>query len=376
MKKDNSGCREVIEMNRRSALKAMLATASAVATSAGASRGRTETAAGESGKQHVKSALGLVAYCLSIQRRVSKRLDASMEMFEPRRFLEAGHKLGAGGIQVSLGVRDADYCERLRQMADQLEMYIEGILAPPHQESEVARFAAEVETAARAGVKAVRTVIIPGRRYEFFDSLKKFREFDERGRRALERAAPIAEKHQVPLAVENHKDHRIEERVALLKHIDSQYVGACLDTGNNLALLEDPVEVAEALAPWAKSVHLKDQAVREYEEGFLLGDVPLGQGCIDLKTIVTIIRGQCPEVEFSLELITRDALQVPCLGDKYWATFPEVPASDLANTLAMIRCRSAEKLQQVSALSPEEQVALEMENVTNSLKYAREELGI
>jgi sugar phosphate isomerase/epimerase len=255
-------------------------------------------------------------------------------------------------------------------------MYIEGIIAPPHKDSDVARFTAELETAARAGAKATRTVIIPGRRYEFFDSLEEFREFDARGRRALERAAPIAEKLGVPLAVENHKDHRIEERVALLKHIDSQYVGACVDTGNNLALLEDPVELAKALAPWAKSVHLKDQAVQEFEAGFLLGDVPLGQGCIDLKTIVATIRTQCPKVEFSLELITRDALKVPCLAGKYWATFPDVPARDLANTLAMVRRHSADKLQDVSALSPEEQVALEMDNVTSSLKYAREELEI
>jgi sugar phosphate isomerase/epimerase len=180
----------------------------------------------------------------------------------------------------------------------------------------------------------------------------------------------------VPLAVENHKDHRIEQRVALLKHIDSEYVGACIDTGNNLALLEDPVELAEALAPWAKSVHLKDQAVREYEDGFLLGDVPLGEGCIDLKAIVSTIRNQCPDIRFSLELITRDALKVPCLTEKYWTTFPDVPASELANSLALVRNRSAENLQHVSALSPEEQVALEADNVTRSLQYARDTLGI
>ena len=41
--------RQLIEMNRRGALKAMLATASAVATSAVGARGRTEVVAGESG---------------------------------------------------------------------------------------------------------------------------------------------------------------------------------------------------------------------------------------------------------------------------------------------------------------------------------------
>jgi hypothetical protein len=38
----------------------------------------------------------------------------------------------------------------------------------------------------------------------------------------------------------------------------------------------------EALAPFAFSVHLKDQALQSYEDGFLLGDIPLGQGSFDL----------------------------------------------------------------------------------------------
>ena len=85
---------------------------------------------------------------------------------------------------------------------------------------------------------------------ETFESLAEFRRFEERGRRALERAAPIAEKHRVAIAVENHKDHRNDERVALFEHISSEFVGACVDTGNSVALLEDPVDTVTALAPW------------------------------------------------------------------------------------------------------------------------------
>jgi sugar phosphate isomerase/epimerase len=363
-------------MNRRNALKSMLAAASGATISATGLRTLANASAPDAGGEPARTGLGLVVYCMSLKRRSMKRDDASEDLFQPHAFLEECHKMRAGGIQAPLGTRDAPYTDRLRRTAEKYGMYVEGIAAPPRTESDVARFDSELKTAARAGAKAVRTVIIPGRRYEFFDSLEKFREFDARGRRSLELAAPIAEKHRVPLAVENHKDHRIEERVALLKHIDSQYVGACVDTGNNLALLEDPVDLAKALAPWAKSVHLKDQAVREYEDGFLLGDVPLGQGCVDLKTIVDTIRAQRPDVHFSLELITRDALKVPCLTEKYWATFPDVPARDLARTLGIVRRHAAETLQDVSALSPLEQVALEEANVRNSLEFAREELKL
>jgi len=71
---------------------------------------------------------------------------------------------------------------------------------------DLGRFEAEIRMAAEVGALAVRTVIMPGRRYEQFKSLAEFKEFETRGRQMLERAAPIVTKHRVRLAVENHKD--------------------------------------------------------------------------------------------------------------------------------------------------------------------------
>ena len=78
----------------------------------------------------------------------------------------------------------------------------------------------------------------------------------------------------------------------------------------------------------------------------------------------------------TLELITRDALKVPCLTEDYWITMPHVPGRDLARTLRFVRTHQAEALQQVSSLSLKEQVTLEDANLSASLQYAREELGI
>jgi 3-oxoisoapionate decarboxylase len=77
--------------------------------------------------------------------------------------------------------------------------------------------------------------------------------------------------------------------------------------------------------------------VREYDEGFLLADVPLGQGFLELKKMVNILHKAQPKIRFTLELITRDPLKVPCLTDKYWATFATTPGRDLARTLLLVR---------------------------------------
>jgi sugar phosphate isomerase/epimerase len=323
-----------------------------------------------------RSGLGVVIYALAQQRKALQNESPQRDLFEPLTYLDYCHGLGAGGIQVPLGVRDADYSRKLREQARQYGMYVEGITNLPKTERELQRFEAEVGTAAAVGALALRTATLPGRRYEQFTTDNEYRAAAAEARQWLRRVVPILERHRVRLAIENHKDHRAEELVTLLRDVGSEYVGACLDFGNNLALLEDPVAVVEALAPWACSVHIKDHAVQEYEEGFLLADVPLGEGFLDLKALLAILRRARPEVRFSLETITRDPLKIPVLTDKYWATLANVPGSDLARTLRMVRARRAAQLPQISRLPPAEQLACETAGIQTSVQYARQVLGI
>lgn len=323
-----------------------------------------------------RTGMGLVIYDCKFRRTWMRQQKPEFDFFEPLTFLKHCRELGAGGMQAELGVLNTDDIARLRGFADQHNLYVEAIVKPPKDHADLERFEAEIKTARDVGVQAARTTIIPGRRYERFSSLAEFREFERRGREMLQRAAPIVEKHRVPLAVENHKDQRIDERVALFEQLGSEFIGACLDTGNSFALLDGAYEPITALAPFAFSVHLKDQALREYEDGFLLADIPLGQGSFDLKRMVEIIKRAKPKIRFVLELITRDPLRVPCLNDDYWVTMPSVPARDLARTLRFVREHPAKHLQEVNALPLEKQVQVEDANVSASLRYAAKELGL
>jgi len=323
-----------------------------------------------------RTGLGIVTYCLNLLRRSQGAAGRTSPLADPLGFLEYCHQLGAGGIQVPLGTRDEAYATQLRNKAETLGMFIEAIAGLPNDRAGVERFDATVRTAKRAGAPTLRVVIIPGRRYERFESAEEFRQFAARGLKSLELAAPVAQRHRIPLAVENHKDQRLDERLDVLRRISSEYVGTCVDVGNSFALMEDPVQVVETYAPWAFSVHLKDQAVRPYEDGFLLADVALGDGFLDLPKMVEILRKAKPEIRFSLEVITRDPLKVPCLTEEFWATFAAVPGRDLARTLRTVRDKAAESLARVSHLPLDQQVKCEEENVRKSLAYARDRLAI
>lgn len=316
--------------------------------------------------------LGLVIHSYGIRARIEQ--DAGFS--DPLKFVEFCHARGAGSAQLPLGAREAAYCHRLRQRCEELGMGLEGSIRMPRGETDVPRFEAEVLAAVQSGAGVLRTVMLGGRRYEVFTRLEQYREFEQKSRRSLELARPVLERHRARLAVENHKDYRAGDLAGLLRQLNCEFIGACVDTGNNLALLEDPLETAKTLAPYAMSCHLKDMGVREYADGFLLSEVPLGAGFLDLKQIVAMLRDKHPTPRLHLEMITRDPLRIPCLTPVYWASFAEFPARQLAAALALVRLHaSRDELPQVSKLSDAEQLAVEERNVAASMEYARRCLG-
>src|SRR5207247_5778352 len=109
----------------------------------------------------------------------------------------------------------------------------------------------------------------------------------------------------------------------LLKEYNSEYLGACIDAGNNIALLDDPMDLVERLSRYAVTTHIKDMATEEYAEGFLLSEVPMGQGMLELKRICQTIARARPTAQFTLEMITRNPLKIPRLSDRCWATLPD-----------------------------------------------------
>ena len=323
-----------------------------------------------------RTGLGLVIYCQSLLRKQQLRSNPGFDLFHPLDFVRHCHRLGAGGIQASIKELDNAGTRGLRSDCESFNMFFEAIISLPRNESDLDRFRREMQLAQQAGARAVRCVIIPGRRYERFDSLESFRAAEAAGRAMLERAEPIAAELQLPLAVENHKDQRNDERIALFESIDSEYVGACVDTGNSLALLEDPLQTVREFAPWAHAVHLKDQAVQRTADGFRLADIPLGEGCLPLREMVQLLRQEKPGIPMSLELITRDPLYVPCLSEEFWRPFDQVPAQDLARVLRLVSDAEVPELTQVSTLNPAEQVDLERHQVRNSLDFARDALRL
>ena len=289
--------------------------------------------------------------------------------------LDHCHDLGAGCLQI--GVRDwtNDFIGQVRNKRESLGVSLEGQVGLPRNDSDLARFESELRAAKEAGATILRTVCLGSRRYETFKSLDEWKRFIRDSRQALERAEPVLDRMRLKLAVENHKDWRIDEHLDLLKHLDSEWIGVNLDFGNNISLLEHPHDVAEALAPFVITTHVKDMALAEHDDGFLLSEVPLGDGILDMKRMMSACTKANPSVWFNLEMITRNPLRVPVFLNSYWHTMNRLPASDLARTLKLAKAGNANSLPTITNRHEVGRLEFEETNVRRSFAFAREELG-
>ncbi|MBE7494625.1 MAG: TIM barrel protein [Verrucomicrobiaceae bacterium] len=282
--------------------------------------------------------------------------------------------LGAGSLQISVAGWSDEMAGRVRDTRESYGMRLEGSITLPKTEADVPRFERELRLGKEAGAVIYRSAL-GGRRYEQFSTREQFRSWKEAAWRSMQLAEPAARRQRVRIGVENHKDFHAPELVELLTRLSSEHIGCTIDTGNSIALLEEPLAVVEALAPFVVTTHIKDMAVQEYEHGFLLSEVPLGEGMLDLPRLLEILEKGNPRVEHHLEMITRDPLEIPCLKERYWATFPDKPGTELARTLSMVRAKKAARLPKVTGRSIEDALAFEEENIVKSLQHAGEALG-
>ena len=307
------------------------------------------------------------------------RIQASRAGGQPFDMVEHCHSLGLAGVQMNPPSMEPDAIKKFRARLEGYNMYLVCDPRLPHQKSDLDAFETEVKTYKEAGAVAFHAALT-GRRYEDFDSFGPWKRMFEGVKASVELAEPVLEKYQMRLGIENHKGFRSAEQAAWLKRLGSEYVGVCFDFGNNISLCEDPMDTLRTLLPYAYLTHIKDMAVEEYEDGFLLSEVPMGEGILDLKEMVRLLRQKDPKMIFELEMITRDPLKIPVFTTKYWATFDDsyspLPGRDLAKTLALVRKdKPKAPLPRIAGLSPKAQVKLEDECNLKCLAWARTNLA-
>jgi len=316
-----------------------------------------------------KSPLGIGGAAMGAQNRGVPGVFEGLAG-NPVRYVEYCRSLGAGGIQAGFNAQ----LPEIRRKLDELGMYYEGNAAlPATLDGDTASFEQSLINAKALGATCVRAVSrsIPGgtgRRYESYASYAQYQEWERTANAIVEKVLPIAEKHRIAIALENHKDRAADDHASFLKRISSEWLGSLIDPGNNMSFMEEPVHTVSVLAPYAKAVSLKDMGVAPYEEGFLLSEVVFGTGCTDQKALFEIVRKYNPKIQATEELITRDPLKIPVLTDKYYSVFPAAKLGERDSWMAMVKTKQT-KLPMVSNLTPAKQWKVEADNHRATLAW-------
>jgi hypothetical protein len=143
----------------------------------------------------------------------------------------------------------------------------------------------------------------------------------------------------VKVAIENHNgDLTAREVKAMIEEVGFDLLGSCMDTGNPMWLLEDPMLTLEVLGPYVVTTHIRDSALYEHPRGAAFQWVALGDGNMDFPAIVALFKKSCPQAAVQLEIITGRPPQVlPYLEPDFWKAFPKLPAADFARFVALAK---------------------------------------
>ncbi len=189
----------------------------------------------------------------------------------------------------------------------------------------------------------------------------------------------------IKIAVENHAGDLLgRELKALVEQAGPEFVGVCIDSGNPLWMGESPYVTLAHLAPYIVMSHIRDTAISPHPQGAVVQWVAMGDGTTEMSRWAELYQAQCPDTNFTLEIITSLPPKVlNYLEPDYWRSYPDLPAAEFAQFLQLVHNGKPYTQPLLTAswanLSPTYKVAIAEEQcaqLEKSVRYCREVLGI
>lgn len=229
--------------------------------------------------------------------------------WSPRMVLEKAASLGARAVQICDNLAPDARPERelrdLAAQAAQLGLVIElgGVGCTPDH------LRACMQTAAFLDARILRMVIGAG-------SAANPNELE----RTLRASLPELHDRGILLAIENHFDLSPRDLRLLVESIGSPDLGICLDVFNSVYHLSSQAETLAWLAPYAKSVHIKDVNIQRHNTGFYIVGCRLGEGHLNIEAMLTAIRqsGNTPALFVESWMDRLDSEAETCAQEESW----------------------------------------------------------
>lgn len=153
--------------------------------------------------------------------------------------------------------------------------------------------------------------------------------------KALRPQRPLFQDLGVTLAIELHFEFTTFELVRFFEMCDGEpggWLGICLDTFNMLPMLEDPVLGTGRILPWVVAAHVKDGAATVDSDGLLTFPTAVGEGEIDLGSILRLLATLPRPIHLSAE-DHGGSFRTAIFDDAFRARFPDLDARELSRLM-------------------------------------------
>ena len=192
----------------------------------------------------------------------------------------------------------------------------------------------------------------------------------------LREACRAAEDMGLKIAMENHADFTARELVGILARVGSPAFGFTVDCGNLAFDLDDPLRLAEIMAPYALTTHYKNYRVLRTPQGIAMGNCALGDGEIDIVGIAEILGRHNPQITINIEIHPQYGPFRLDLFDKLFFTRHAPPPGD-GLVWYLERAWAKEILKTLPASLPDGKPAwdVEYELLKQSVRWAKEKLA-
>jgi sugar phosphate isomerase/epimerase len=191
----------------------------------------------------------------------------------------------------------------------------------------------------------------------------------------LREACREAEAMGMKIAMENHADFTVRELASILARINSPAFGFTVDTANLAFDMDDPLRLAQIMAPYALTTHFKNYRVVRTPQGLALENCTLGEGDIDQVAIAEILRQYRPDLHLNIEIHSQFApFALNILTPGYWNRHPAPPGDGLSWLLAKSWTRNDPPNPPANLPDGPESWQVEREHLESSIEWARERL--
>lgn len=177
----------------------------------------------------------------------------------------------------------------------------------------------------------------------------------------------------VKIAIENHAgDMQARELKTLITEAGTDFVGVCLDSGNPLWTLEDPLLTLETLHQYVLTSHLRDSAVWKTPEGASVTWVQMGRGNVGIAGYVRKFAELCPGKPLSLESIVFGPRKLAYEKAEFWDDYRNVRAWEFRRFEKLV---SNGKAYRDEPWQTSDEAAREREALDESLTFTKQALG-